>query len=147
MNHDHFMTKAIEVAQQNPKAPFGTILVDRRTDEIVAEGCNQAKLNPTFHGEMVALNNFARSHKTGWEQLCLYTTAEPCCMCQAAIIWAGIPEVVFGTSISTLEMLGWNQIGLSAQQVSEYAKFATCKITGGVLVNECDDLFRRAKQA
>ena len=32
-------------------------------------------------------------------QLVLYTTAEPCPMCQGAISWSGIGTVVSGTSI------------------------------------------------
>lgn len=32
-----------------------------------------------------------------------YTTAEPCPMCQAAILWSGIGTVVLGSSIRSLQ--------------------------------------------
>ena len=76
----------------------------------------------------------------------LYTTAEPCCMCQGAILWAGIPEVVFGTSISTLQRLGWHQIDIPAEEVVRRTPFAECALIGGVLEHECDELFVAAKR-
>jgi tRNA(Arg) A34 adenosine deaminase TadA len=66
-------------------------------------------------------------------------------MCQAAIIWAGIPEVVFGTSIATLKELGWEQFHLRAIDVEKRAAFAECQIVGGVLAEQCDQLFKEAK--
>jgi tRNA(adenine34) deaminase len=38
--------------------------------------------------------------------LVLYTTAESCPMCQAAILWSGIGTVVFGSSIRFLQQQG-----------------------------------------
>jgi tRNA(adenine34) deaminase len=47
----------------------------------------------------------------------LYTTAEPCAMCQSAVEWAGIPIVYYGTSIPYLRKLGWHQIDIRAEEV------------------------------
>ena len=66
-------------------------------------------------------------------------------MCQAAIVWAGIPEVIFGTSIASLTQFGWRQFELTAEQVVAHAKFAACQISGGFLAEECDELFRAAR--
>jgi tRNA(adenine34) deaminase len=79
-----------------------------------------------------------------WSRLCLYTTAEPCCMCQGAILWAGIRRVVFGTSIETLRKLGWRQIEIPAAEVVRRTPLAQCELIGAVLERECDDLFRAA---
>ncbi len=136
------MRHAIRVARGNPDAPFGTVLVHSQTSEIVAEGINRVQQNPILHGEIDAINHYAQQGANEWSKLRLYTTAEPCCMCQAAIIWAGIPEVIFGVSIKQLMELGWNQIELRAEQVNDSANFSSCKITGGVLLQECDELFR-----
>ena len=143
MNYEKFMQLAIDVAMQNPKAPYGAVLVDNETEETQATGFNQATLNPVLHGEIVAINNHAETSNDNWHKLTLFTTAEPCCMCQAAIIWAGIPRVVFGTSIKTLNSFGWRQFGLSAQEVANSAGFSDCVLIGGVLETECDHLFRR----
>ena len=101
--------------------------------------------NPILHGELDAILRYANIVNPRWQDLRLYTTAEPCCMCQAAIMWAGIPEVVFGTSVATLLELGWNQFDLRAVDVEKNAAFAECNIVGGVLAKQCDLLFKEAK--
>ena len=140
------MQRAIETARRNnPRAPFGSILVDSATNEVVAEGFNRSRSNPILHGEIDVINCYAANEMNHWSRLRLYTTAEPCCMCQAAIIWARIPEVVFGTSIATLTRLGWRQFELTAAVVASKARFTRCDIRGGVLEDGCDQLFKRAK--
>ena len=144
--HEHFMQQAIQLAGQNPAAPFGAVLVDNESNSVVATGINQSRVNPLLHGEIAAINHYASLGHGRWQQLRLYTTAEPCCMCQAAIIWAGIPEVIFGTSVRRLTELGWKQFGISAAEVVQLADFADCRVTGGVLVDQCDALFLQAKR-
>lgn len=141
MNYEKQMLLAIEVAKQNPDAPFGTVLVDCDNDEVKATGVNQASLNPILHGEIVAINNYAATGANKWGSLALFTTAEPCCMCQSAIIWAGISTVVYGTSVKTLTELGWRQFSLSAQNIIDSAPFSKCQLAGGVLQKQCDELF------
>ena len=144
--HEPYMKRAIEIASGNPHAPFAALLVDIDTGEIVAEGLNRGELNPTWHGEIDAINRYAAENPDArWSRLRLYTTAEPCCMCQGAVLWAGISEVVFGTSIVTLKRLGWRQIDLLAAEVTRRTPFSRCKLTGGVLEAECDELFRAAE--
>ena len=142
MSHEDLMRRAIEIAKGNPRAPFGTVIVDRADGRIVAEGLNRAEENPIWHGEMDALR--ALDASADRSRLVLYTTAEPCPMCQAAILWSEIGEVVYGTSITTLIALGWPQIVLRAEEVATRANFAACTLTAGVLEAECDELFRAA---
>ena len=142
MSHDDLMRCAIEIAKGNPRAPFGTVIVDRTDGRIVAEGLNRAQENPIWHGEMDALR--ALDASADRSRLVLYTTAEPCPMCQAAILWSEIGEVVYGTSITTLIALGWPQIVLRAEEVATRANFVACNLVGGVLERECDELFRAA---
>jgi tRNA(Arg) A34 adenosine deaminase TadA len=146
MHDERLMRRAIEVANQNPECPFGSLLVDRETGEVVAEGVNSSNRSPVLHGEIDAIQNCAVSRPNAdWSSLCLYTTAEPCCMCQGAILWAGISRVVFGTSIDTLIRLGWRQIHISAAEVVSRTPDAQCEIVSGVLERECDAPFRRVK--
>ena len=112
--------------------------------KVVGRGVNNSRSNPVMHGEIVAIGDYA--NKAGevdvpWPPLRLYTTAEPCCMCQAAILWSGIREVYFGTSISRLSELGWRQIPIGAAEIAERTTFINCRVTGGVLALECDELF------
>ncbi len=139
--HDRFMELAIDMASRNPHAPFGTVLVDSRSDSVVASGINRSNVNPVLHGEIDALNNYASLPEQNWDRLTLYTTAEPCCMCQAAIIWAGIAEVVYGTSIERLTQLGWKQFSITAAEVAAHASFANCRVIGGIMQQQCDLLF------
>ena len=144
LDHERFMRAAIEEARQVPELPFGAVLVDSRSGEIVARGHNRSNENPTFHGEIDCINNLMSQPLGGeidWSALVLYTTAEPCPMCQGAIEWAGIGHVVYGTSIATLKRLGWWQIDISAEEVIRRTPFRNTKITGGVLEAECDALF------
>jgi len=146
--HERFMRRAIALAAANASAPFAAVVVDVKTNQILVEGINRHRENPTWHGEIDAINRCASlGCAVNWPGLRLYTTAEPCCMCQGAILWAGIPEVVFGTSILTLRQLGWKQIDIGAEEVVRRTPFAPCHLIGGVLEAECDLLFRRAMRA
>jgi tRNA(Arg) A34 adenosine deaminase TadA len=138
------MKRAIALAGNVPKYPFGALLVDQE-GVVVAEGWNRSVHNPTWHGEMDAINKCAASHpKIDWTQLTLYTTAEPCAMCQGAVAWAGIKRVVFGSSIPFLKSLNWWAIDIRAQELSRLAAFRECTVVGGVLEEECNKLFRTA---
>ena len=139
--HEPFMRRAIEVARTNPQAPFGTVIVDTKTSEILAEGINRQDENPIWHGEMDALRTLSVPPDVR-SRLVLYTTAEPCPMCQAAIVWSGIGQVVYGTSTSTLLSLGLPAFVVKAEEVATRANFAACDLVGGVLEAECDELFR-----
>ena len=76
MDHEYFMRRAIELALKVPQFPFGAIIVKRDTGEIIAEGFNQSTLNPTFHGEMVAINHCAELQQhPDWNELDLYTNS------------------------------------------------------------------------
>lgn len=141
---EYYMQRAIQLAKHNPKAPFAAVIVDNESGKIIAEGLNASNVNPTFHGEIVAINDCIKKHPhIDWSKVTLYTTGEPCPMCQSAIIWAGISRVVFATSIEYLKTHGWNQINISASEVNLKAPFYKGTITGGILAKKTDVLFNR----
>lgn len=142
---EQYMRRAIRLAGNVPKYPFGSLIVDPKKGVVVAEGWNRSVHNPTWHGEMDAINKCAASHpKIDWTTLTLYTTAEPCAMCQGAVAWAGIRRVVFGSSIPFLKSLNWWAIDIRAEELSRLATFRECTIVGGVLEKDCNKLFRTA---
>lgn len=138
------MRRAIRLAGNNPKYPFAAVLVDEEK-RVVGEGWNRSAQNPTWHGEMDAINKCAAAHpKIDWTRLTLYTTAEPCAMCQGAVAWAGIKRVVFGSSIPFLKSVDVWAIDIRAEELARLAAFRKCTVVGGVLEEECNKLFRAA---
>ena len=141
---EYHMRRAIRLAGNVPKYPFGAVLVDQEKG-IVSEGWNRSVQNPTWHGEMDAINKCTASHAgIDWTRLTLYTTAEPCAMCQGAVAWTGIGRVVFGSSIPFLKTLNWWAIDIRAQELARRSSFRQCTVVGGVLEEECNKLFRAA---
>jgi tRNA(Arg) A34 adenosine deaminase TadA len=142
LDHAAYMDHAIALARRNPAAPFGALVVSAESGEVLAEGLNAVRESPSRHGEMVAIDAWAaaggRADDGG---LVLYTTAEPCPMCMAAVLWAGIGTVVYGTSIPALVRAGWSQIDIRAEEVVRRTPFADCTIVAGVREAECDRLF------
>lgn len=142
LEHESFMRRAIELALNVPNLPFGALIVNRDTNEILAEGWNKTDINPTWHGEIDVINQLVlRQESLDASKLVLYTTAEPCPMCQAAILWAGIGMVVFGTSIRFLQQNGWHQIDITSEEVVRRSPHWHCEVIGGVLEKECNQLF------
>lgn len=142
LDHEYFMELAIAQGKKAPMHPFGSVIVDLNTKKVVGEGFNlTATKNPTCHGEMVAMNN-CPDVSTGfkWLDVCLYTTAEPCTMCISAIIFAGIPLLVYGTDIPFLKSQGYFQMPLRSAQMVEYAGKGP-RIVAKVLEKECNELF------
>lgn len=141
---ERFMVTAITAATTNPAAPFGAVIADA-DGFLVAEGCNRAGENPTLHGEIDVINNAVASAPRGpWRAWTLYTTAEPCPMCMAAVLWAGIGRVVYGTSTPTLKRFGWKTLDIRAAEVAERAAgWPAVEVVGGLLEAECDRLFAR----
>jgi tRNA(adenine34) deaminase len=145
LHHEAFMRRAIELAANAPALPFGAVIVAKESRAIVAEGWNKSSINPTWHGEIDAINQLVASPpRINGADLVLYTTAEPCPMCQGAILWSGIETVVFGTSIRFLQENGWRQIDILAEEVVRRSPTWRCTLIGGVLEQECNALFLAA---
>lgn len=142
LEHTRFMRRAIELTINTPERPFAAVIVHLLTGEIIAEGWNKSATKPTWHGEIVALDDlFLSTRRHEGRDLALYTTAEPCPMCMGAILWSGIETVVFGTTIQFLVDIGWKQLQIPAREIVERSPEWQCKVIGGVLGSECNDLF------
>lgn len=139
---ENMILRAIQVARGNPSAPFGSVIFGVDDSQVIAEGLNDSKNNPLLHGEIVALNELAAlKGAPASARLCLYTTAEPCPMCLAAIMWAGIPRIVYGTTVATLVAKGWKQFQLPSRDLIGSFTGGCCELIGPVLEAKCDSLF------
>ncbi|MDJ0633053.1 MAG: nucleoside deaminase [Xenococcaceae cyanobacterium MO_188.B29] len=143
MNHKKFMREALAEAQKGD-LPYGAVIV--KDDEIVIRGYNTAQTDSdvSAHGEINALRAFTQKYGYSLDALegyTLYTTCEPCPMCAAACVWAGVSKVVFGASTEQLINLGTKQIDIPCKIVAEKS-FQNIEVIGGVLADECLELFK-----
>lgn len=142
--HEHFMQMAVDEALKNRRYPFGAVIVRHATGEVLARGVNTTIENSMFHGEIVAMNHLVARHGNDiWNQLALYTTGEPCAMCMGAMAWAGLPHVVWASSMATISASGIDQIDISARQIAALASsfYQPRLLAGGILATKTDLLF------
>ncbi len=97
------LRRAIALAQENILAgrggPFAAVIV--RDGVIVAEGANSvtSSNDPTAHGEVNAIRNACRALGTFSLAGCeIYSSCEPCPMCLAAIYWARLGAIYYGSN-------------------------------------------------
>ena len=144
MNAEDYMKIALEEAKKGDM-PYGAVLV--KGDEIVVRGHNTAQRDNdvTAHAEINVLRDFTLQKGSYSLDILkgytLYTTCEPCPMCAAACVWAGVSEIVFGASTQQLIELGSPQLNLSCEAVVKKC-FQDIKITPGILAEDCLALFK-----
>ena len=146
--HERYMRLAIDIAKRNPKRPFGSVIVDSRTGGVVGRGVVEMSLNPTFHSEIVAMNDYIAHHgNRDWQHLTMYGTGEACPMCMSAMIWAGLPSVVYASEMPFVAKYV-NLINLRAKEViaAAHPLYTSKLLLGGVLASITDPMFaNRAK--
>jgi len=144
-----------------PFEAYGAAIVNHTASEageLVCIGANAIikEGNPTLHGEVAAINNCtailrdpkgpyklsAAEVTEAWKGLSLYTTAEACPMCSAAIRWSGFREYIYATSADTLLATGWDQLlPVSRELFARNKGFRSSTVLyGDVLRNETDPL-------
>ena len=139
-----FMRRAIDEAREHLPAmdggPFGACLV--RGDEVLAVAHNTVlkDLDPTCHGETNAIRLAARKLQSYDLSGCdIYSTTEPCPMCFAAIHWARIGRLIYGTAIIEVAQLGFNELTLGSRQMQALGR-SPVAIYPGFLADECRQL-------
>jgi tRNA(Arg) A34 adenosine deaminase TadA len=112
-NHEAFMRRAIELAQDgvdaNDGGPFGAVVV--KDGRIVGEGCNRVTStnDPTAHAEIVAIRAACRALGSFQLDGCvIYASCEPCPMCLGAIYWARPARIFFACTRSDAQGAGFD---------------------------------------
>lgn len=104
---------AIEQARQTMNqgigGPFGAAVIDENGNILAVSSNSVLKdKDPTAHAEVNAIRAACRQRGNYDLSGCvLYTTAYPCPMCLAAIIWANIKKVYFGCRPCDAEAIGF----------------------------------------
>lgn len=122
--------------------PFGAAIVETRSGKLFYRGHNAVmrESDPSAHAETRAVRRACR--KLGRPSLAgytLYSTCEPCPMCMAAALWAGVDRVVYGATIADANS-HCRQIHIPAREVAKRSDMP-CPVDGEVLRNECRALF------
>jgi tRNA(Arg) A34 adenosine deaminase TadA len=120
--------------------PFGACLVQGDAVLAVAHNTVLKDLDPTCHGETNAIRLAALKLKNYDLSGCdIYSTTEPCPMCFAAIHWARIGRLIYGTAIIEVAQLGFNELTLNNRQMRELGR-SLVAIYPGFLADECRQL-------
>ena len=143
--HDDLIQKCYRLARRavaRGNHPFGSLLWKDGQVLLEAENTVVTEMDVTGHAEL----NLVRtaSKRLDPETLIgstLYSSTEPCVMCQGAIYWAGIPRIVFGVAGSSLAELQGATWYVSSRE--NYQRMgASIEVSGPVLESEGMEIHR-----
>lgn len=141
-----FMFLAVKEAGKNISkmdgGPFGACIV--KGNKILAVARNLVlKKDATCHAEINAIRTASRKLKTFDLSGCvIYSTNEPCPMCFAAIHWARIGKVIYGTATKDAKKIGFNELKITDRRLKSLGK-SRIKLVPNFMRKECLELFRR----
>ena len=122
--------------------PYGAEIVDTRSGVLLMRGLNAVgpENDPSAHAELRTIRlACAKLESSSLRGYTLYTTCEPCAMCMACALWAGLDRVVYGATIADASKTG-HQIQIPAAFVA--SKFdLPCVVDGPVERERCYALF------
>ncbi len=142
--HPEFMRQALaDVRAPWPAiegGPFGACVVRGQEVLAVAHSTVLQDRDPTCHAEVNAIRRAARKLQSYDLSGCeIYSTTEPCPMCFAAIHWARLDRLIYGTSITEAARLGFNEMPISNLQMQALSR-SPVAIYAGFLREECRQL-------
>jgi tRNA(Arg) A34 adenosine deaminase TadA len=96
--------------------------------------------DPSAHAEVRTIRLACKKRKSiSLSGYTLYTTCEPCPMCMANALWAGVDRVVYGATIEDANRY-CRQIRIPAVEVAHRSDMQ-CVVVGPVLRDLCNTLF------
>lgn len=143
MNHALFMQSALQEAQKalrRGEFPVGCVFTNRR--EILAAGSRKRSrsegLNELDHAEMVGLRRLIDlAPPDRMEEICVFTTLEPCLMCYSALLVNGIRTIVYAYE----DRFGGGT-ALDLTRLTPLYRSMDIQVVPGVLRKESLSLFR-----
>lgn len=144
--HEPFMRIAMKEARKGAsvgEVPIGAVVV--LDGSVIGRGHNlrETLQDPAAHAEMLALRE-AATKQGRWilEECIVYSTLEPCPMCAAAMVQSRVRHIVFGA-----RDLRWGACGTLYDIARDPRLNHQCKVTGGILAEECAKMLREFFQA
>lgn len=121
---------------------FGALVVQDGGILAQARDSDTTDGDPTAHAELKAIRQAAARTGGRLSGCLLVATHEPCPMCAAAALWAGIGELAFGFSIREALAQGRRRIDLPARRLFELGG-RELTVHEGVLHDQCAVLYNR----
>jgi tRNA(Arg) A34 adenosine deaminase TadA len=144
---EHFLRRSFAVARRaanHGNHPFGAVLVDRKHNVLIeSENGYMPARDGTAHAErLLATQACTTLSPDVLKDATLYSSAEPCAMCAAAIYWVGIGRLVYGISERRLRAVTGNHpenptLDLPCREVFSSGQRAT-EVVGPLLENEAE---------
>ena len=142
MNAESLMRLAIEEARKS-KTPFGAVIA--KDGQVVQRSGNTVEPDndPTCHAEVNAIRQLTQrvGNASLSEGHTLYTTCEPCAMCAATCLWAGIQTIVYGVGVDDFADSNPNMIDIRCEEVLKKSP-KPYTLQRGVLLDECKHLHK-----
>lgn len=126
--------------------PFGAEIFHSRTGERLMRAANAVgkENDPSSHAEVRTIRLACKKLKGfSLKGYTLYTTCEPCPMCMADALWAGLDRVVYGATIEDAHRF-CRQIHIPAAEVAARSDM-NCVVDGPVARALCLTLFTHPK--
>jgi tRNA(adenine34) deaminase len=147
-NDLQFMSEALRIAtvegSHPAQSPIGCIIV--LDGKIVAAQRNHVsqKNDATAHAEIEAIRAAGRPFENGsLRRGVLYTTLQPCGMCTMAAIWSKIGRIVYGAGREDVHKMYFEARHVDTLDFVTKAYRDDLTILGGVLREECANLYWR----
>jgi tRNA(Arg) A34 adenosine deaminase TadA len=134
-----FTARTLESASP---VPFGALIVNTASGELLMRAVNAVRRenDPSSHAELRTVRKATRKlKKASLAGYTMYTTCEPCPMCMANALWAGLDRVVYGATIEDANR-HCRQIHVPARELAQRSDMA-CVVDGPVLRDDCYKLF------
>jgi tRNA(Arg) A34 adenosine deaminase TadA len=134
-----FTARTMETATP---VPFGASIVATKTSDLLLRCVNAVRKenDPSSHAELRAVRKATKKLKTpSLKGYTLYTTCEPCPMCMANALWAGLDRVVYAATIADANK-HCKQIHVSARELNRRSDMPLV-VEGPLLRKEAYALF------
>jgi tRNA(adenine34) deaminase len=135
----HFTKRTMSTSRPTP---FGALIVSTKGGEHLMRATNAVmrENDPSSHAEVRTVRLACEKLKqTSLRGFTMYSTCEPCPMCMANALWAGLDRVVYGATIADANR-HCLQIHIPAKEVARRADM-DCTVRGPVLRELCNSLF------
>jgi tRNA(Arg) A34 adenosine deaminase TadA len=141
--HLKSLVKFTALSFRTPRpVPFGALIVDNQSGETLMRARNAVAVenDPSSHAELRTVRLACKKRKSySLQGYTLYSTCEPCPMCMANALWAGLDRVVYGATIEDANR-HCRQIQIPAEELVRRSDMQ-CIVTGPVLREVCYTLF------